>query len=99
MPLAAAGLRIEPPVSVPSVAGANPAATAAPEPDDDPAGEWSRFHGLRAGGNSTSQEGPPCANSQVAFLPSSTPPAAERRSCASQSSAGTWSASSLDWAV
>ena len=76
MPQAAAGPRIEPPVSLPSVAGAKPAATAAAEPEDEPAGEQLRSHGLRAGGNSTSQDGPPCANSQVAFLPSSTPPAA-----------------------
>ena len=36
--LAAAGPRIEPPVSLPIVAGARPAATAAPEPEDEPAG-------------------------------------------------------------
>jgi len=38
IPQAAAGRRIEPPVSVPIVAGAKPAATAAAEPDDEPAG-------------------------------------------------------------
>src|SRR5258708_2683174 len=99
MPLAAAGPRIDPPVSLPRVAGEKPAAMAAPEPEDDPAGEWSRFHGLRAGGNSTSQDGPPWANSQVAFLPSMTPPAAMRRSPQKESRVGTLSASSFDIAV
>src|ERR1700679_3689115 len=99
MPHAAACPRIEPPVSEPNVAGAKPAAMAAPEPDDEPAGECSRFHGLRAGGNSTSQDGPPCANSHVAFLPSITPPAATRRSPQKESRVGTLSASSLDIAV
>ncbi len=55
------------------VAGANPAATAAAEPDEEPAGEQVRSQGLRAGGNSTSHDGPPWANSHVAFLPKSTP--------------------------
>jgi hypothetical protein len=99
MPHAAAGLRIDPPVSVPSVAGANPAAIAAADPDDEPAGEWSRFHGLSAGGNGTSQDGPPCANSQVAFLPSSMPPAAARFSWQQESRVGTLSASSFDISV
>src|SRR5689334_25005697 len=31
-----AGMRIEPPVSEPSATGTSPAATAAPEPDDEP---------------------------------------------------------------
>ncbi len=99
MPLAAAGPRIDPPVSLPNVAGENPAATAAPDPEDDPAGEWSRFQGLRAGGNSTSQDGPPWANSHVAFLPSMTPPAAISFSPQNESRVGILSASSLDIAV
>src|ERR1700704_3876580 len=99
MPFAAAGPRIEPPVSDPSVAGANPAATAAPEPEEEPAGEWSRFHGLRAGGNKMSQDGPPCANSQVAFLPRSTAPPATRRSWQKESRVGMLSASNFDIAV
>src|ERR1700733_3122297 len=99
MPLAAAGARIEPPVSLPRVAGENPAATAAPEPDDEPAGECSRFHGLRAGGNRTSQDGPPWANSQVAFFPNRTPPAATSFSWQKESLSGTLSARSFDIAV
>ena len=99
MPQAAAGPRIEPPVSLPSVAGANPAATAAAEPEEEPAGEQVRSHGLRAGGNRTSHDGPPWANSHVAFLPKSTPPAAASFSWQWESRVGTLSASSLDMAV
>src|SRR5215510_6534060 len=52
----------------------SPAATAAPDPDDDPPVKWSRFQGLRAGGNGRSKLGPPIANSCVASLPSRTAP-------------------------
>ncbi len=99
MPHAAAGPRIDPPVSLPNVAGANPAAIAAPEPDEEPAGEYSRFHGLRAGGNSTSHDGPPCANSHVAFFPNSTEPAAVSFSWQNEFRVGTLSANSFDIAV
>src|SRR5256885_17224445 len=70
-----AGPRMEPPVSEPSANGASPAATAAPEPLDDPPVKCSRFQGLRAGGQGRSKEGPPCANSCVASLPINTAPA------------------------
>ncbi len=75
MPHNAAGPRIDPPVSEPRAAGTSPAATAAPEPLDEPPVKWSRFHGLRAGGQGRSKDGPPCANSWVASLPISTAPA------------------------
>src|SRR5688572_17492561 len=71
-----AGLRTEPPVSVPIAAGRNPAAVAAPDPLEEPPQKWSRFHGLRAGGHGRSKEGPPMANSWVESLPMNTPPAA-----------------------
>src|SRR5580693_3526489 len=96
MPQASAGPRIEPPVSLPIVAGAKPAAIAAPDPDEEPSGWWGVFHGFCAGGNSTSQEGPPCANSQVAVLPSRIPRAPRNFAATTASSAGMWSASSLD---
>src|ERR1700758_4446150 len=99
MPQAAAGPRIEPPVSEPNVAGASPAATAAAEPDDDPAGEYAVFQGLRAGGNRMSQDGPPCANSHVSCLPSNMPPASASLVCTAASRAGTLSARSFDMAV
>ncbi len=40
-------MRTEPPPSVPIASGPSPAATAAPEPPDDPPGVRSRFQGLR----------------------------------------------------
>jgi hypothetical protein len=76
MPHSAAGPRIEPPVSDPSAPSTNPAATAAPEPLLDPPVKCARFQGLRAGGQGRSKEGPPCANSCVASLPSRIAPAA-----------------------
>ncbi len=48
MPQAAAGSRIDPPVSVPIAPSARPAATATPDPLDEPPVQRSRFHGLRA---------------------------------------------------
>jgi hypothetical protein len=45
-PHAAAGSRIEPPVSVPSAPAARPAATAAPEPLLDPPETWPMRHGF-----------------------------------------------------
>src|SRR5262245_5998153 len=70
-----AGPRMEPPVSEPIAHGESPAATAAPEPLDDPPVKCSRFHGLRAGGHGKSNEGPPWANSCVAALPRRIAPA------------------------
>jgi hypothetical protein len=46
-PHIAAGWRSEPPVSVPSEPETMPAATAAPEPLDEPPGTWDVFQGLR----------------------------------------------------
>ena len=74
-PHSAAGPRIEPPVSDPVPPSTMPEATAAPVPEDDPAVKYSGFHGLRAGGQGRSKDGPPMANSCVASLPSMTVPA------------------------
>ena len=38
----------------------SPAASAAPEPLDEPPVKCARFHGLRAGGHGRSNDGPPC---------------------------------------
>ena len=46
-PFNAAGHRIDPSVSVPTAANANPAATPAPEPELEPPGDRSRACGLR----------------------------------------------------
>ena len=48
-PHMAAGCRIEPPVSVPSVPAHSEAATAAAEPPEDPPGTRDRSHGLCTG--------------------------------------------------
>lgn len=44
-----AGMRIEPPPSLPWAPGTMPAATAAPEPPDEPPGVREVSHGLRVG--------------------------------------------------
>src|SRR3954469_18856885 len=93
------GLRIDPPVSVPSAAGIRPAATPAAEPLLDPPVKCPVFHGLRAGGHGRSNDGPPCANSCVVSLPSSTPPAAYKRAVVAASSWGTWCSRMREHAV
>ena len=64
MPQNAAGSRIDPPASVPSAPRQSPAATAAPDPLEDPPVIRPVFHGLSAGGKGGSVEGrPPKVNS------------------------------------
>src|SRR5256886_11496165 len=53
-PQSDAGPRIDPPVSEPSATGTRPAATAAPEPVEEPPVKCARFQGLRAGGHGRS---------------------------------------------
>ena len=89
MPQKDAGPRIDPPVSDPSAQGTRPAATAAPEPLDEPPANRSSAQGLRTGGQGRSKEGPPCANSCVASLPSSSAPAALSRVTIAASRCGT----------
>lgn len=78
MPQLLAGWRIDPPLSVPMASGTMPAASAAPEPLDDPDGERDRSHGLWAGPTS-----PLCwlpiANSTRVSLPMRIAPAWFRR--------------------
>ena len=62
-PHQAAGLRIEPPVSVPSDVRRRPAATAAAEPEEEPPVIRSGFQGLTAGGAGPSKAGPTVAYS------------------------------------
>src|SRR6188472_2596346 len=57
-PHQAAGLRIEPPVSVPSAVRRRPAATATAEPEDEPPVIRSGSHGFTAGGAGPSKVGP-----------------------------------------
>ena len=77
-PLSAAGIRTEPPVSEPSAAGARPAATATPEPLDEPPGMRACFRsqGLRGVPITGLVPQPPKANSTMCSLPSGTMPPA-----------------------
>ena len=99
MPHMEAGLRTEPPVSVPSAAGTMPAASATPEPLEEPPGKWLPPHGFTAGGQGRSNDGPPMANSCVASLPIRMPPAALSRAVTGASAAATLSISTLECAV
>ena len=98
MPQCAAGPRIEPPVSDPSVPIARPEAIAAPDPLLEPPVTWSRFHGLQAWSNRLVL-GPPNANSCMASLPRLTAPASRSRTIAVLSSAGTRCSSTFDCPV
>ena len=73
-----------------------PAATAAADPPEDPPGEWSTFHGLRAGGNGVSKAVPPIANSQVVNFPNKMAPAFFNRVVVVASLAGMRPRHSLD---
>ena len=79
MPQKLAGPRIEPPVSVPIDNGTIAAASALPDPLDDPLGERARSHGLRDGPNPDTTP-LPMANSSRFTLPTSTAPALVSRS-------------------
>src|SRR5262249_8935209 len=76
-----------------------PAATAAPVPLDEPPGMRLVSHGLRAGGQGRSNDGPPNANSWVASLPKTIAPASRSLLTANASAGGTWFCISLEWPV
>src|SRR5581483_12262010 len=87
-PQQAAGMRIEPPPSVPSASGPIPAATCPAAPPLEPPALNSGFHGLRAGGQSPpSVVGRP-PSSGVVVLPSRMPPASRSRTASSASARG-----------
>ena len=75
-------------MSSPSVKAHRPAAVAMPEPEDDPPGSASGFHGLRGWPNGNSRV-PPSANSVRFSLPRSSAPAARSRATTVASVAGT----------
>src|SRR2546423_14766954 len=79
-PHAAAGMRIDPPVSVPIVASAMPAARLAPDPPLDPPGDRDGSCGFLAGPNGESSLVVPNAHSCRLVLPTKMAPA--RRRCA-----------------
>src|SRR5215470_12605795 len=88
-PQKAAGSRIEPPVSVPSAAWHSWAATAAPEPPEEPPGTRVPSHGLRVVPSAEFSVDDPMANSSQLSLPTTTAPAARRRAVTVASYAGT----------
>src|SRR5437762_33068 len=95
-PQNAAGMRIEPPPSVPSASGPQPLATAAAAPPLEPPGVSAGFHGFRVTPKSGFSVTALWPNSDVLVLPRSTAPAAFRRATAIASSSGTWSAKSRE---
>ncbi len=76
MPQSAAGWRMEPPVSEPSVSGSSPAATAAAEPPELPPGTRVKSHGLAVGRKAEFSVEEPMANSSMFNRPRGIAPAA-----------------------
>ena len=76
MPFNEEGIRTEPPVSEPSAAGARPAATATPDPLDEPPGVRCVFksQGFQGVPISGLVPNPPKANSTICTLPNITMP-------------------------
>ena len=99
MPENEAGPRIDPPVSEPSAPTHRPAASAAPDPLEEPPGMWPRFHGLRAGSKRWPGVWMPHANSWVMSLPSITQPPSESRATQVASVSGTQSSRRAEPAV
>ena len=94
----AAGSRTEPPVSVPMATGASPAATATPEPLEEPPGVrcTARSHGLRGVPRCVLVPKLPMANSTVCVLPITIMPAAMSRSASVAVTGDTRSAHTLE---
>src|SRR5712691_3425184 len=84
-----AGMRIEPPPSLPCAAGASPAATAAAAPPLEPPDVSSTFHGLRQAPFSSDSVCAIVPSSDVFVLPSTTNPASPSRRTTAASDAGT----------
>src|ERR1700733_7971827 len=75
-PHQAAGIRTEPPASVPMCNGPKPAAPAAPAPEDEPPVVWALFQGFRVMPFSGQSPGDFQPNPVVVVLPMTTAPAA-----------------------
>ena len=99
MPHAAAGILIDPPVSVPMVPSAMPAATLAADPPLDPPGDRDGSCGLRAGPNAESSFVVPNANSWRFVLPTITAPASRSADDHLASAAATCPSRTRDAAV
>ena len=90
MPQNAAGMRIEPPASLPTASGQIPASTAAALPPLLPPGVRSRFHGLRVTPESGESVIAFQPNSGVVVLPKNSAPASRSRATAGESSLHSW---------
>ncbi len=90
MPQAAAGTRIDPPVSVPIVAIAMPETTETADPPLDPPALRDTSIGLRTAPNALTPLVVPKANSWRFVLPTSTAPAAFSRDVTSASEGAGW---------
>jgi hypothetical protein len=88
-PQCAAGIRIEPPRSLPTPSGESPAAIAAASPPDDPPAVLSELHGLTVLPKTRLSVSHQSANSGVLVFASGIPPAARSRATATASSTGT----------
>ena len=86
-----AGLRSEPPRSLPSASGTMPQASATAAPPLDPPHVFVASYGLRVRPNTVLNVCEPAPNSGVLLLPIVMAPAARTRSTSSASSSGTWS--------
>jgi hypothetical protein len=89
MPQKAAGMRTEPPMSHPSAKGTQPAATADPDPPDEPPGVRPVFQGFRVTPHSFVSVMPVAASSEVVVLPIMMAPAPTSRSTTTASRSGT----------
>src|SRR5262245_28353492 len=89
IPANEAGMRIEPPPSVPMAIGARPAATAAEAPPLDPPGVRSGRHGFCVAPKSMLWVAPSQPNVGVLVLPTMMAPAALSRATIGASSVGT----------
>ena len=87
-PLKLAGIRMEPPPSLPVAMVQRPAARAAPAPPLEPPGEWLVFQGLRQGSLTLFSVVPDCPNSGVLVFPRTIAPAALTRSTTMESISG-----------
>src|SRR5262249_51075491 len=88
-PLQAAGMRVEPPASVPIPMGQTPAASAAAAPPEEPPLVRSAAQALRGRPNRADSVQGMCPNSGVVVLPIRIAPARFRRATATASSFGT----------
>src|SRR5204862_3183656 len=95
-PQQAAGMRLDPPPSVPMPIGASPAATAAAAPPDDPPQVRDKSHGLAVRPNNGASVKHLWPNSGDVVLPTRIAPAVFSRATAGESAAGTLSASAQE---